>query len=122
MGAPEHVYIRGEGGSVFKLDLPLHETITDKLVKGTVQRVNADGSLYTESKSKKAKAASVPSTPTERPADSAIKAVWVGWAVANGATVDDADAMTKTDLIEAYGNATLPDQGDDGDADGSDQQ
>jgi hypothetical protein len=36
----------------------------------------------------------------------ASKAVWVGWAVHNGADPEEAAAATKQDLIDAYGNET----------------
>jgi hypothetical protein len=45
----------------------------------------------------------VPAPPTERPAQAASKAEWVGWAVAQGSRPDDAEAMTKSDLIDKYG-------------------
>lgn len=96
----ESVFIRGEGGSVFKLDLPLHEAIEDRLRKGYLTRVaNADGDPYIESP----EAPVVASLPTERPALTASKAEWVGWAVGQGLDPDKAEAATKQDLIEVYG-------------------
>lgn len=99
--APEvpHVFIRGEGGSIFKLDLPLHETIEERLLKGYLTRVNEDGSAYVEGQDE------IPALPTERPALSASKGTWVGWAVHEGMTPDDAEALTKADLIEKFGTA-----------------
>lgn len=96
--AQETIYVRGEGGTIFRLALPLHESIADRLAKGYLVQVNEDGSPYTGETGP-----SVPSLPTEPPAISAPKAAWVGWAVACGATPDDAEAMTKADLIEQYG-------------------
>ncbi|MGH3704199.1 MAG: hypothetical protein ACRDT9_06175 [Agromyces sp.] len=96
----EHVFVRGEGGSVFKLDLPLHETITERLSKGYLTRVaNADGDPYVEG----AEASTVAALPTERPALNAGKPAWVGWAVVKGMTPDDSEALTKKDLIERFG-------------------
>lgn len=90
----EFVYLRGEGGSVFKLDLPLHETILDRLAKGYLVRVvNMAGDPLEVP----------PDLPAERPALNAPKKTWVGWAVVNGMTPDDAEALTKTDLIEKFG-------------------
>jgi hypothetical protein len=97
-----HIHIRGEGGSVFLLDLPLHESIEHKLLKGIVQRVNADGSPYAGD------GPAAAGLPTSRPANGAVKAVWVGWAVACGAATEAADGMTKADLIDAYGDAKPP--------------
>lgn len=92
------IHVRGEGGSIFELALPLHEGIADRLAKGAIVRVNADGSPYTEAADPE-----VPAPPTEAPAVGAPKATWVAWAVACGAVLDDAEAATKNDLIELYG-------------------
>lgn len=89
---PEHWFVRGEGGSIFKLDLPLHESILERIAKGYIQRVaNEDGAPYIEDAEPK------------RPALDAKKADWVGWAVHNGMTPDDAEALTIPDLIERFG-------------------
>jgi hypothetical protein len=87
----ESWFIRGEGGSVFKLDLPLHEAIEQRLHKGYLVRVNKDGTDWTGD------------TPERvRPPMNAPKIDWVAWAVHNGELPDDAEALTKTDLIEKY--------------------
>ena len=83
-------HIRAEGGPVLTLDLPLHEVIADQLLKGYVKRVNKDGTPFVER------------TEVTRPAVNAPKIEWVSWAVHNGAKPDDAEALTKTDLIEKY--------------------
>lgn len=44
-----------------------------------------------------------PLDPADRPARSAVRAEWVKWAVKSGASVADAESMTKSDLIEVYG-------------------
>jgi hypothetical protein len=91
------VHILGEGGTVFELALPLSEPIEDRLLKGYLKRVNADGTPYRE-KSERV-----------QPAPYASKGEWVGWAVHVSAhtdsplTPDDAEALTKQDLIEQYG-------------------
>ena len=93
------VHILGEGGGVFKFDLPLHETVADKLAKGHVRRVNPDGTPYVESD----RPEGVPSLPESRPALNAVKAEWVGWGVVQGLTPDEAEALTKQDLIDRFG-------------------
>jgi hypothetical protein len=93
------VFILGEGGGVFELSLPLHETIADKLAKGHVRRVQADGTPYVEGD----RPDGVPGLPESRPALSAVKAEWVGWAVVQGMKPDDAEAATKQDLIDRFG-------------------
>lgn len=94
---PETVHILGEGGTVFEMSLPLPEPIEDRLVKGYLKRVNADGTPYQET--------------VERtvPAPYASKKEWVSWAVHSSASTDtplspdDAEALTKQDLIELFG-------------------
>lgn len=91
------VHILGEGGAVFALALPLSEPILDRLSKGYLKRVNADGTPFVE-KSERV-----------QPAPYASKGEWVGWAVHTSQstetpiTPDDAEALTKQDLIERYG-------------------
>ena len=93
----EKVHILGEGGAVFEMALPLSEPIQDRLTKGYLKRVNADGTPFVE-KEKRSK-----------PAPYASKAEWVGWAVYvtkdtdEPLSPDDAESLTKNDLIELYG-------------------
>lgn len=98
MSDQEIIHVRGEGGSVFRLALPLHESIADRLARGHLTRVNEDGTTWTGDAEP-----SVPGPPSERPAQAAPKSEWVGWAVSQGASPDDAEAMTKADLIDRYG-------------------
>jgi len=97
---PETIYIRGEGGGVHAMDLPLHESVQERLAKGQLIRVNPDGSPYTGLAQE-----AVAAPPTTRPSKAAPKAEWVGWAVTvHQLTPDNAEAMTKQDLTD------LPDQ------------
>jgi hypothetical protein len=90
-------HFRGEGGVVFEMDLPLSEIMAEKITKGYLVRVNADGSPYAEQ------------DPVRRPAQSAPKAEWVGYAVrVYGMTPDDAEALNKADLIDRYGRTDPP--------------
>lgn len=91
--ATETAFYRGEGGVVWEMDLPLSEVMQEKVVKGTLRRVDADGMPYAED------ADAATSTLTK----ASSKAEWVGWAVRNGMAPDDAEAMTKNDLIELHG-------------------
>ncbi|HEY9473645.1 MAG TPA: hypothetical protein VIS06_07315 [Mycobacteriales bacterium] len=99
----ETIHIMGEGGVVHPHDLPLPEGIAGRLARGHLRRVNPDGTPYTGPVD-----GEVPAPPTVRPAVNAPKADWVGWAVHNGASVDDAEASTKADLIEKYGRDPAP--------------
>lgn len=97
--ASETIFVRGEGGSIFELSLPLSESISDGLAKGSIRRVaNADGDPYDGDDDL------VPSPPTEVPAKSAVKSEWVAWAVVQGVSLDDAEAATKQDLVDRFGN------------------
>lgn len=82
-------YFLCEGGAVIEMDLPLPEAIAGRVAKGYIRRVNPDGS---------------PPPAPQPPAPSAVKAEWVGYAVrVHDADPDEAEAMTKPDLIEKYG-------------------
>lgn len=91
--AETHYYL-GEGGAVWAHDLPLPEPIQEKVTKGYLRRVHSDGTPWVPGADEPA---------AQRPAQTAAKAEWVGWAVAQGAEADEADGMTKADLIEKYG-------------------
>lgn len=96
----ETAFFRGEGGAIFEMALPLPENHLYKLERGQLKRCNPDGSDLTGD-----------DAPQElkRPAASASKNEWVRWAVHVTAdtdtplSIDDADAMTKNDLVEKYG-------------------
>jgi hypothetical protein len=77
--------------------VPTFEGLAGRLHKGYLKRVNADGTPYRE-KSERV-----------QPAPYASTGEWVGWAVHVSAhtdsplSPDDAEALTKQDLIEQYG-------------------
>jgi hypothetical protein len=85
----ETIHIVEGEGAVIELALPLHEAIADRLAKGYIRRVNPDGTPYG-------------AKPVERPALTARKADWVRYAVDQGMKPDDAEALTKQDLIDRY--------------------
>lgn len=87
-------FYRTSAGWVLKLTPPLPEAMRNQVTRGDLTRVaNADGGPYIAE-----------AEPIE-PAKAAPKAEWVGWArhVDPDLSADDADAMTKNDLIEKYG-------------------
>lgn len=103
------IHVRGEGGQVIKMDLPLPEPIQDRLTKGLIRQVNADGSPYTGPAPQAAagqqesrdQGSALTEGRTPRPAVNARKAEWVGWAVGvHGMDPEDADALSKADLME----------------------
>ncbi|MEU6944290.1 hypothetical protein ABZ957_03445 [Streptomyces sp. NPDC046316] len=107
----ETIHVRGEGGAVFAMDLPLPEGIQQRCDSGLLQRVNADGSPYTGASAPQAPPDPVsdpqsePETPApadaERPAVNAPKADWIAYVVKRGQlSADDAANYTKADLID----------------------
>lgn len=110
MAETETIYVRGEGGGIHAMDLPLPEPIEERLRKGMLVRVNEDGSPYRGGGVDEngrpfmpAPGQQVQAPPLTQPAKAASKADWVGWAVVRGAGPEEADGMTKADLIEKYG-------------------
>ncbi|MFC4034545.1 hypothetical protein ACFO3J_24155 [Streptomyces polygonati] len=103
----ETIYVLGEGGGVHPMDMPLPEPIEERLRKGMLVRVNQDGSPYAPPAELDGGSAP-PAPPLTEPAKSASKPDWVGWAVVRGATAEEADGMTKADLIEKYASPTNP--------------
>jgi hypothetical protein len=100
MAEPETIHVKGEGGMVIAMDLPLPDHIEHRLRGGLLRRVNEDGSPYTGPDD------GAPAAPTEAPKASASKQAWVEWAVACGADPEEASGMTRADLTEKYAEAT----------------
>lgn len=90
-------FFRGAGSGIFELPLPLAENFAYQAERGQLVRVNADGSPYEAHG-----AMDLVKGEIRRPGINASKNEWVGYAVFRGMSVDDADAMTKADLIEKY--------------------
>lgn len=81
------VTLQGEGGSAFEYDLPLDPYTEAKLKAGRMRQVEGPQVVVE----------------AQKPAQSASKAEWVAWAVHEGVDPDEAEAMTKADLIELFG-------------------
>lgn len=102
----ETIYVRGEGGAVFAMDLPLPEAIADRFERGQLVRVNADGSPYVGARTPvqapaSAKGSALTSGQVPRPGARAGKDDWVLWAAAvHGLDTEQAEAMTKAQLQE----------------------
>jgi len=90
--SPEVGWFRTPGGLLLDLHLPLGENLANQVVRGELRRVNPDGTDYEAAAQKPA-----------APKPNASKNEWVGFAVAQGMDVNDADAMTKNDLIAKFG-------------------
>jgi hypothetical protein len=117
----ETIHVRGEGGAVIAMDLPLPEPIQERFDRGQLVRVHSDGSpYYPAPESPAAAVAPRGSALTEgavpRPGARAGKDDWVLWAAAvHGLAVEDAEAMTKAQLQELPEQpATAAPQGGDG--------
>ncbi|MEU6295013.1 hypothetical protein [Streptomyces erythrochromogenes] len=119
----ETIYVRGEGGAIIAMDLPLPEGIAERYERGQLARVHSDGSPYTP-------AAPRPQTPSPpvpddadgdptaggtgpdpaavpdshrgaRPGINAPKAEWIAFVVASGLhSAEEAANYTKADLID----------------------
>lgn len=101
MADRETGWFRGSGGSVWEMDLPLTEAMAEQLLKGYLTRVNEDGTQYAEPLAE----GQVEPDVEQPPPANASKAAWIGYAVrVHGVRPDDAEAMTKPDLIEKFGS------------------
>ena len=99
----ESGHFRGAGNVIWELALPLNEVMQEQLTKGYLRRVNADGSPYVEPSQEQDSEDSAPDE--SPPASNASKAHWVGYAHRiHGVSIDEAEALTKNDLMELYGS------------------
>lgn len=94
------IHVRGEGGTIFEMDLPLPKGVQQRLDAKALVRVNPDGSPYAEADPEPE--GQDPYT-IARPGSAANKPEWVTYAVSQGMSVNDANGYTKADLIELYG-------------------
>ncbi|MFG2670492.1 hypothetical protein [Streptomyces sp. NPDC048445] len=116
----ETIHVRGEGGHIFAMDLPLPEGIADRYERGLLVRVNTDGSPYagapaparplapepppTEPNAGPTPTGPVPADAAGRPAVNAAKSEWIDFVVRKGLlSAEDAGALTKADLIDLVG-------------------
>ncbi|MFJ9748876.1 hypothetical protein [Streptomyces chartreusis] len=100
----ETIHVRGEGGAIIAMDLPLPEPIAKRLERGQLARVNADGSPHYGAPapaSAPARGSALTEGDVPRPNARAGKDDWVLWAVAVHALPEaEAEAMTKAQLQE----------------------
>ncbi|MEV7584395.1 hypothetical protein [Streptomyces erythrochromogenes] len=126
----ETIYVRGEGGAIIAMDLPLPEGIAERYERGQLPRVHSDGSPYTPPAPRApaptpqapgpggdgppdpdpgtgTEPAAPPTAPpaaprgADRPAVNAPKAEWIAYVVASGLhSAEDAANYTKADLID----------------------
>lgn len=105
----ETIHVRGEGGHIFAMDLPLPEGIAERYERGLLVRVTADGSPYAgapagaqdETGSPASEGTELTASRTARPGVNATKAEWIAFVVSQGyLSADDAANYTKADLIE----------------------
>ncbi|WP_327376203.1 hypothetical protein OG393_20990 [Streptomyces sp. NBC_01216] len=105
------IHVRGEGGAVIAMDLPLPEAIQQRLDRGLIQRVDADGtslgvpaSVSAEEPSDRADEQQAAAPAADRPALAAPKADWITHVVRRGLlSAEDAANYTKADLIDMAG-------------------
>lgn len=89
------IYQRGTGGHVAEREQPEPGSDREKELERLVEDDASDWHRAEEAQPE-------PAEP-KRPAKTDNKAAWVDWAVANDADRAEAEAMTKDDLIKAYG-------------------
>lgn len=111
----ETIHVRGEGGHIFAMDLPLPEGIADRYERGLLVRVNEDGSPHAGAPA--SAPTPVPQDPDAEPTDpgpepvpvdtggrpavNAPKSEWITHVVSKGLlSADDAANYTKADLID----------------------
>jgi len=115
------VHVMTESGVVLEMDWPLNEYQGKKLAKGEIwcvnpvagERVPAPGGeaptpvAATSSLSASSAETGTDATPSvmTRPKNAAVKAEWVEWAVYVGQDRALAEALSKDDLIDMFGDA-----------------
>jgi hypothetical protein len=109
------MFISKEGlvsGSVHRADLAAaYETATDKAVRANLAACGAEHGMYVEgdklvdpSAEEPAAAPEPEPEPSGSPAVADNKAAWIDWAVSEGADREEAEALTKAELVEFYGD------------------
>lgn len=109
MGADKKVgWFRGEGGSVFQMDLPLPKDIQSRVTKGLIVRVGGPaGEEFIPEGWVPASTEAAPG-PVGRPDDDASKSAWIGYAVRTlGVDPEVAEGMTRQDLIDKAAEAAV---------------
>ena len=90
-------FFRGEGGAIFEMALPLTGHAATQAEAGRLTRVaGPDGGEWNEP-------AGGAGPADEPPAEAAVKAFWVSWAVHSGMPEAEAASMTKAQLVEQFG-------------------
>ena len=113
----ESIYVRGEGGSIILMGLPLHPEIQKRFDVGLIVRVCRDGSPWTdkperplhvetdeEAKAREdAEDQQRPIGPV-KPAQNASKAQWQDYAkLSSDVDHDELEGMTKAELVKRFG-------------------
>jgi hypothetical protein len=104
----ETIWLRGEGGALLTVSLPLHFSLQDRLDKGELQRVSRDGSPWLEPPAGEAEPQpEPPAAPVEDegpavPKRTASQADWAAYAISQGMDPAEAHAMKRDDLYKEY--------------------
>jgi len=101
--APEHGFT-GESAGVYFKDGVAHVDAADAAQAAALQYFRRRG-YGVESADPSQPAAEDDASPA-RPKDYAAKAEWVAYAVTQGADPDEAEAMTKAELVDQYGKTS----------------
>ncbi|MFE9300824.1 hypothetical protein [Streptomyces sp. NPDC006856] len=100
----ETIHLRGEGGAVFVMDLPLPEGIAERYERGLLVRVGPDGAPAQPAAPEALDTDPAPEPGADgqnRPALNAPKSEWIACVVSRGLlSAEDAENYTKADLID----------------------
>lgn len=102
----ETIYVRGEGGAILAMDLPLPEGIAERYAAGLLVRVNSDGSPHGGAPAREETGGGTDGSDltagrSPRPGVNAPKSEWIAFVVARGGlSAEDAANYTKADLID----------------------
>ncbi|MFD4527850.1 hypothetical protein ACFWP7_28750 [Streptomyces sp. NPDC058470] len=100
----ETIHVRGEGGAIFAMDLPLPESIAERYERGLLVRVHSDGTPYhpgPAAPSEDGGGSDLTAGKSPRPGVNASKSEWIAYVVGQGhLSAEDAANLTKADLIE----------------------
>ena len=121
------MFVNREGvvsGSVNRAELAaLHNAATDEDVKANLAATGVEHGMYVDRDGYLVDPSAPPVEEVEpepepepqaeeeadaepqRPAQADPKAAWIDWAVSQGADADEAEALTKAELIEFYGGS-----------------
>lgn len=96
------MWILGENGMLHVFDVPLPPGIQHRLDRGDLTRVREDGSPWVAEAQLAPPLGDLPPDAPPLPKRAEPRAAWVEFAVSQGMGREQAAAMTKNELVEAF--------------------